>query len=66
MIKKDIDEMMSRHVDLLVNIPEGEGSLLQIDELGSPRTPSPRPVAWGSPRMDEISDYYGESDYIYD
>ena len=61
MIQNDMEEIMIHHMELLVKIAELEGSMLQVDGLMPPRTPSIGPVSWGSPE-----ECYTESDCIYD
>ena len=61
MIQNDMEEIMIHHMELLVKIAELEGSMLQVDGLMPPRTPSIGPVSWESPE-----ECYTESDCIYD
>ena len=61
MIQSDMEEIMIRHMELLVKIAELAGSILQVDGLMPPRTPSIGPVSWGSPE-----ECYTESDCIHD
>ena len=61
MIQSDMEEIMIRHMELLVKIAELEGSMLQVDRLMPPRTTSIGMVSWGSPE-----ECYTESDCIYD
>ena len=45
MIQSDMEEIMIRHMELLVKIAELEGSMLLVDGLMPPRTPSLGPVS---------------------
>ena len=61
MIQSDMEEIMVRHMELLVKVAELEGSMLQVDGLMPPKPSSIGSVSWGSPEG-----CYTESDCIYD